>query len=178
MILNDTQPIDDDQQWVFVTLTVDGDECQFAHVAPASLVGQDLQDFVDSEESKYKLDILRDMYPDAPLEVRNDFEAFEWWTDSTNTNAFVIPAVLDEHGIEIESERVAEKVPWVNQHPNIIPASGTEKTNLLEAAKNLVDSLTFDDIDSHIETVFSNLNVTQQNSLKNLYKVVLYLAKK
>jgi hypothetical protein len=157
MILNNSQEIDNDQQWVFVTLTVDGDNCQFTHVAPANLTGQDLQDFVDVKEDSYKFDILRDMYPDAPMSVKNTLSDLEQW-------------ILD--GVDVE------KVTWTNKHPDIISASGSEKDNLLASAKELADTLTFDNIDTHIETVFGNLNVAQQNSLKKLYKVVLYLVRK
>jgi hypothetical protein len=157
MILNNSQEIDNNKQWVFVTLTVDGDDCQFTHVAPANLSGQDLQDFVDVKEDSYKFDILRDMYPDAPKSVKNDLADLEQW-------------ILD--GVDVE------KVAWTNKHPDIISVGGSEKDNLLASAKELADTLTFDNIEDHIETVFGNLNAAQQNSLKKLYKVVLYLVRK
>ena len=174
MILNNTQEINNDKQWVFVTLTVDGDDCQFAHVAPANLSGQDLQDFVDAKEDSYKFDILRDMYPDAPKSVKNSLLDLEQWVlDGCN-----VPEVKDDEDNVIHPAYVAEKVAWTGKHPDIITASGTEKANLLTAAKDLVSSLTYNDIDSHIETVFGNLNVAQQNSLKKLYKAVLYSIKR
>jgi hypothetical protein len=170
MILNNTQEIDNDQQWVFVTLTVDGDECQFTHVAPVALTGQDLQDFVDAREDAYTLDILKDMYPDVPTSAKGTRADFEQWI----IDGKIVPEVLDDEDNVITPEYVSTKVPWTNQHPDIISASGTEKANLLAAAKDLVSSLTYNDIDNHIETVFGNLNAAQQNSLKKLYKVVLY----
>lgn len=174
MILNNVQEIDDNQQWVFVTLTVDGDDCQFTHVAPIALAGQDLQDFVDARENSYTLDILKDMYPDAPNSAKGSREDFEQWI----TDGKIVLEVLDDEDNVVTPEYVSTKVPWTNQHPDIIPASGTEEANLLAAAKDLISSLTYNDIDDHIETVFDNLNVAQQNSLKKLYKVVLYLVKK
>jgi len=42
----------------------------------------------------------------------------------------------------------------------------------------LIDSLSFQKITDHIDTVFGGLNNAQRNSLKRVYKVVLYLAKK
>ena len=44
--------------------------------------------------------------------------------------------------------------------------------------KEMVQDMTFDKIDTHINNVFGNLNTAQKNSLKKLYKVVLALAKK
>lgn len=174
MILNNSQEIDNDKQWVFVTLTVDGDDCQFTHVAPIALIDQDLQNFVDAREDAYKLDILRDMYPDVPSSVRNNSSDFEQWI----LDGKIVPEVLDDGDNVVTPEYVSTKILWTNTHPDIISASGTEKANLLVAAKDLTSSLTYNDVDNHIETVFGNLNVAQQNSLKKLYKVVLYLAKK
>ena len=50
--------------------------------------------------------------------------------------------------------------------------------NLRQVAKQLVQDLTFADIDTHIDNVFGNLNAAQKTSLKRVYKVVLLLAKK
>jgi hypothetical protein len=174
MILNNAQEIDNDKQWVFVTLTVDGDECQFTHVASTDLTGQDLQDFVDVREDAYTLDILKDMYPDAPASTKGNRTDFEQWI----LDGKIVPEVLDDGDNVVTPEYVSTKILWTNTHPDIISASGTEKANLLAAAKDLTSSLTYNDVDNHIETVFGNLNVAQQNSLKKLYKVVLYLAKK
>ena len=174
MILNNSQETGNDNQWVFVTLTVDGDECQFTHVAPIALTGQDLQDFVDAKEDAYGLDILKDMYPDAPNSAKGSREDFEQWI----TDGKIVPAVLDDEENEIEPEYTSVKVPWTNQHPDIVGASGTEKTNLLAAAKDLVNSLTFADIDTHIDTVFGSLTTAQKNSLKKLYKAVLFSLKR
>jgi hypothetical protein len=44
--------------------------------------------------------------------------------------------------------------------------------------KEMVQDMTFDKIDIHIDNVFGNLDTAQKNSLKKLYKVVLALGKK
>lgn len=44
--------------------------------------------------------------------------------------------------------------------------------------KEMVQDMTFDKIDTHIDNVFGNLDTAQKNSLKKLYKVVLALGKK
>lgn len=43
---------------------------------------------------------------------------------------------------------------------------------------SMLNDLSYNKIDSHIENVFKNLNDAQKLSLKRLYKIVLYLAKK
>lgn len=43
--------------------------------------------------------------------------------------------------------------------------------------KEMVQDLTFDKIDIHIDNVFGSLDPAQKNSLKKLYKVVLLLGK-
>lgn len=49
---------------------------------------------------------------------------------------------------------------------------------LREEMVQLIQNLTYDDIDTHINNVFGNLSANQKASLKRLYKAVLYLAKK
>ena len=141
--------------------------------------------FTDDESQEYKwhkragVDIsLRNIllgirvkeYPGCPS--FGDLESMEQW-------------IADGHKIIIgydEEEQpiyeVIEKVPWTSTHPDIFPATGAEAINLKAAAKDLVENLTYDDIDDHIDNVFSNLNTDQKNSLKKLYKVVLFLAKR
>ena len=54
--INKTKTIvqDDSQQWIFITVNVDGDDCEFTHVAPSDLEGDDLQTYVDSREDFMK----------------------------------------------------------------------------------------------------------------------------
>ncbi len=53
-----------------------------------------------------------------------------------------------------------------------------DNQSLKGQAKDLVQNLTYSGILTHIDTVFSGLNVDQRTSLKKLYCAVLYLAKK
>lgn len=53
-----------------------------------------------------------------------------------------------------------------------------ENRRLFIELAQMVTALSFEDIDSNIDTVFGGLNKAQRTSLKQLYKVVLYLAKK
>ena len=52
-----------------------------------------------------------------------------------------------------------------------------EHLSLKAEAKALIDSLTYDKIDQHIDNVFGALSTAQKDSLKRLYKAVLFLAK-
>ena len=109
--LNSTTEIDDKQKWVHVTLEVDGDECQFNHVAPTGLEGTDLQKFIESKEDSYRFDILRDMYPTCRDQKKTDLETMlEWIKDGCN--------LRDKDG---QFTGKAEKVEWINTHPGPDP---------------------------------------------------------
>ena len=169
IVINGSQNVKNKFQNIFITVDVDG-PIKYTHTAPIGLSGQGLQDYVDSREDQYKLNILKDLYSGCPS--FGDLESMEQW-------------IADGHKIIIgydEEEQpiyeVIEKVPWTSTHPDIFPATGAEAINLKAAAKDLVENLTYDDIDDHIDNVFSNLNTDQKNSLKKLYKVVLFLAKR
>jgi hypothetical protein len=53
-----------------------------------------------------------------------------------------------------------------------------DNKNLRAEARDLIQSLSFAEIDTHIDNVFGALTTAQKNSLKKLYRTVLYLAKK
>jgi len=65
----------------------------------------------------------------------------------------------------------------IDQYKAAGKADRLENRELRASAKALVNSLTYSDIDTHIDNVFGNLNTAQKNSLKKLYKAVLFLAK-
>jgi len=56
-------------------------------------------------------------------------------------------------------------------------AVDSENDNLKQELTDLVASLSYTNIDTHIDNIFSNLSTEQKNSLKRLYKVVLHIAK-
>ncbi len=116
VIINSTKDIEGAKQWVFITLAVNGDSIEYTTVQPWNtdvpvLSGQDLVDWCNTQEDRYKFDIFKDMYPDHPN--IQDLEAMEQWI----ADGCIIPAVLDEDDNEVEPERVAEKVEWTNKHP-------------------------------------------------------------
>ena len=72
---------------------------------------------------------------------------------------------------EITSELMTQdEIDWYTNDP-------IENENLRTALADLVDSLKFAQVDTHIDTVFSNLSTAQKNSLKKLYKAVLCVGK-
>ena len=132
VVLNGSKAIDTEKQWAFVTVTIDGQEYKFTHVAPANITGTALQDFVSKQEAAYTRDILADL----------------------------------------------ERGPWKQTHPEIFQAGTVERDQMLADVKNLIENLTYADIDNHIDTVFAGLSVAQRASLKKLYKAVLFLLKR
>ena len=53
-----------------------------------------------------------------------------------------------------------------------------DNRNLKAQARDTIQNLTYNNILTHIDTVFSGLSAAQRTSLKKLYSAVLYLAKK
>ena len=89
--INNTKRIDDDKNWIYITLTVDGDVCRYVSVNPWNapgppLTGEALQAWCDNREDWFALNILKQMFPGArPTEDTR--EAFETWIQSGHTNA-------------------------------------------------------------------------------------------
>ena len=95
--INKIVPVNGDssQNWIYMVVTADGDDCKFAHVVPADLDGDDLQSYVDSREDFYKRELLRNMYIGADA-YDASLEDFEAWVSAGAKNAEVskeIPAV-------------------------------------------------------------------------------------
>jgi hypothetical protein len=89
--VNNTRDIDGTKQWAMVTLTVDGDVCRYTTVQPwntaaAVLSGEDLEAYANSREDWLKLNILKQMYPNA-RPADSTLEAFETWIAAGHTNA-------------------------------------------------------------------------------------------
>jgi hypothetical protein len=60
---------------------------------------------------------------------------------------------------------------------NLIEVSGKQNSEKAEGM-DLIRNLEFSQIDTHIENVFGSLNAQQKESLKRLYKAVLFIGKK
>ncbi|MHA2086071.1 MAG: hypothetical protein ACXABD_20190 [Candidatus Thorarchaeota archaeon] len=65
----------------------------------------------------------------------------------------------------------------IEEHQAAKKALTLDNRRLRGQLKDMVKTMTFDKIDTNIDTVFGNLNTAQKNSLKKLYKVTLLLAK-
>ena len=115
--INNTRPIpsDDLQKWIEISVTADGDDCKFTHVAPADLSGDDLQAYVDSREDFYKREILRNMYKGADA-YNSSLEDFEAWITAGCKNVEVKGEDRGGNEIVITPEKVIEKTAWVDSH--------------------------------------------------------------
>lgn len=144
-----------DYQFVYFTLTDDlAVDYQWHGNVP---LGEVVDDWLTANMDKIWKLILGKRYPEArkagPFDTVADME--QWIIDNTPT-----------------------EVPWVSTHPNVFPATGTEASMLLTAIKDLVNAITYDQIDTHIDNTFTSLTAGERASLKKVYKAVLYLAKK
>jgi len=122
--INKIVPVNGDssQNWIYMVVTADGDDCKFAHVAPSDLEGDDLQSYVDSREDFYKREILRNMYKGADAYDKS-FEDFEAWVSAGCKNTEVKGVDADGEEIVIKAEEVIEKKAWVDSEPPVDQAS-------------------------------------------------------
>lgn len=79
----DTEMIDESKQWVYITVDVLGETLEHTTIQPFNnnepvLSGQELQDYLDSQEDRYKLEILKDMYKDAKVKGKTLQDLIEW----------------------------------------------------------------------------------------------------
>ena len=87
--INKTSPVGDvSQNWIYITVKVNGSDCKFEHTAPSDLSGDDLQSYVDNKEDFYKREILRNMYKGADC-YDSSLEDFELWVSTGCKNAEV-----------------------------------------------------------------------------------------
>jgi hypothetical protein len=91
-------------------------------------------------------------------------------TDITNP-------ILNSEGKQIGWDKKFSEMPTADE-----PGPEIDKTNELEMPAiytKIIDiaKMSFDQIDTHVDTTFSQLNLSQRNSLKFLYKTVLGLVK-
>ena len=110
-----TEQIDTEKQWVFITLEVGGETIEHTTVQPWNtkdplLEGRVLTDWCNSQEDRYRFEILKGMYPDAKENTASSLEA--WVKDNDKV----------------------EKKEWINKHPKRI---GLKK--LIQEAKTIGD---------------------------------------
>jgi hypothetical protein len=130
-IIKGTRPVGDSTQWVFLLVDVDANSCEFTHVAPPNLSGQELQDYINAREESYKLDILSDMYPE--IGRLGSIEEFKALRDSKDGKVKI--KKKNDQGEEVEIE--VEKTPWTNRHP---PPSIDDRLTQLEGRVAALES--------------------------------------
>ena len=120
MEINGTKPVNDKWQFVFITLTADGDVCRHTVSTPV-LSGEALQSYCDAQEDTYALEALKQMYPGArPTEDTR--EAFDAWAVNHTNAAYCSIAEHDTEetcladGGTWTPETVIEKVPFTDSH--------------------------------------------------------------
>lgn len=121
------QQINKNLQGIHLTLIVDGDECKYNNSAPSGLSDEEFQKFVEARENSYRLDILKDMYPEAKydvLEGQSELEAFEEWIKDG--------CMLRNPETGEYTDKV-EKVPFQGTHPKNL-----DWENRIDGAESLV----------------------------------------
>ena len=125
MEINNTKAVNDKWQFVFITLTADGDTCLHTVSTPV-LVGQALNDYCNARDAEYQVEILRSMYPNARCTIaegQTELEAFDTWIADGAVNAAYCS--IAEHDTEETCladggtwtpETVIEKVPFEDSH--------------------------------------------------------------
>ena len=119
-----TEQIDKEKQWVFITLEVDGETIEQTTVQPWNtkepiLTGQDLDVWCQTQEDRYKLEILKDMYPESE---QRTVESLETWVKGG--------AEITKDG---KQESITKKV-WTNKHPKRIGLKSR-----INEAKSIID---------------------------------------
>lgn len=108
-----TKQIDEKAQWVFITLIAGGYNVEHTTVQPFNtndpiLSGPELLEWCNTQEDRYKLEILKDMYPGAKIK-KETLEAMEDWIAEGAEN-------LDKNGKKIKIKKI---IP-TKEHPKKI----------------------------------------------------------
>jgi len=144
--INKTTAIENDhRQWVFMTVSVLGENYKYVYTAPKDLSGDALQSYIDGREDFYKKKVLRNLYPDADV-YNSSLEDFEAWVSAGCKNAVVTtPAV--EASDAVMGERQKTKTIEVEEevsNTEIVKEGGkyVEKTTTETMTKQVVSGVT------------------------------------
>lgn len=124
IIINAAQEIDNEKQWVFMTISeVNGHSIKYIHVAPLSLEGEKLQEFVNAKEDKYKLYILKDMYQESDYlrfykVGKTELDAMKDWISAGHKNK--IQAGLTASGKPKYGYEIIGKQDLQYKHPKSV----------------------------------------------------------
>jgi len=159
--VNAVRDIDGTKQWVFITLTVDGDECRYTTVQPWNtntpvLSGQDLEDFCNVNEDRYQVEILKGMYPGAIYQDSvgdTDLEKFTQWIADGHTNPSgvvdkvpfaaswsinVVTATQDMESSVFFNKTKAELITYIDNNWTNLTDSKAAFKKLVEEVRNIV----------------------------------------
>jgi hypothetical protein len=143
--INKRSAIDDDKQWIYITVNADGDDCKFTHVAPKDLSGDALQAYVDGREDFYKKELLRNMYDKADC-YNSSLEDFEAWVSAGAKNSVVTTkAVSAKDAVTSERQKTTTKsVEEEVSTTEIVKEGGkyVEKTTTETVTKQVVSGVT------------------------------------
>ena len=164
VIVAATRKIDDDKNWIFLTLTVDGDEVRTTSVNPWNqpgppLDGQALTDWCNNREPIYQVEILKQMYLNADLsETAGDteLEKFTAWISN---------------GCENPDGTVITKVPFINSHD----LTGDMRARKLELINDEVNTYINKHYDTGTQQTFTAIYTQQSTTtaVKNYLDPVL-----
>lgn len=159
----------DTDQTAFFTIGESGVSYEWHSDIPLGAV---VQTYLNENKEIYFTGILRKQYPPAP-QLTDPQEWNQWISDGA-----IVPAILDESGNIIAESYMATKIPWANTHPVPRFKDDGEARSLSTQVESMLQSITYDKIDEHIDNTFSQLSTPQKNSLKLVYKAVYYLLKR
>lgn len=120
---------------------------------------------------------------DALAELLGPRDEQQWDTSGSNVNPGEIVVNLHDENLFQYEQQIKDLVidhgsqESVDARVAAEQAEEVEINNLKGELETLVENLSYTKVDTHIDNTFNNLTSNQKESLKNLYKVVLYLAK-
>ena len=136
--INKTTTIENDhRQWVFMTVSVLGENYKYVYTAPKDLSGDALQSYLDTNEDFYKTKMLRNLYEGADV-YNSSLEDFEAWVSAGAKNAEVKGTDSDGVEITIKAEKTIAKKAWVDTEPPIDQAALI--ADLMKKVKALEDA--------------------------------------
>ena len=165
MEINGTKPVNDKWQFVFITLTADGDTCLHTVSTPV-LVGQALNDYCNARDAEYQIEVLKQMYEGAryqDAEGDTELEKFTAWAVNHTNTAYCSIAEHDTeetclaNGGTWVAEEVIAKVPFTDSHD----LTGNQRTRKLESVRA--------DAKTQIEDVANFPQWFQNNVANGLY---------
>ena len=144
--INKTEAVGDgSQNWIYITVNADGDDCKFTHTAPSDLSGDALQSYVDGREDFYKRELLRNMYDKSDC-YNSSLEDFEAWVSAGAKNSVVTTkAVSAKDAVTSERQKTTTKsVEEEVSTTEIVKEGGkyVEKTTTETVTKQVVSGVT------------------------------------